>query len=114
MVSSRWETLGMCGDVLDPGSVDCVSCHAKTTRLSAIRATVTTGKRSVGMLSLIGIRAREAYGSRFALPPPATGSNARPPSAADRRRSLDAARASFTLSRAPRKEFRGKHPKKGE
>ena len=54
---------GMGGEVLDPGSEDCVICQTKTRMLITINATVTTGNRSVGMLSLMGIRAREAYGS---------------------------------------------------
>ena len=57
----------MWGDVLDPGSEDSVTCQTKTAMLITIRATVTTGNRSVGMLSLTGIRAGEAYGLMEAL-----------------------------------------------
>jgi hypothetical protein len=53
----------MWGDVLEPASVDCVICQTKAAMLIAISTTVTTGNRSVGMLSLTGIKAREAYGS---------------------------------------------------
>jgi Domain of unknown function (DUF4395) len=38
-----------------------LSCQPKTTMLSAIRTTVTIGKREVGTLSLSGIRAARAY-----------------------------------------------------
>src|SRR3954451_17662104 len=57
VVSSRCETPAICGEVLEPGSEDSVACQTKTAMLIAIRTTVTTGNRSVGMLSLTGIRA---------------------------------------------------------
>jgi hypothetical protein len=44
------------GDVLEFGSLERVSCHTNTTTLIRISATVTTGKRSVGMLSFRGSR----------------------------------------------------------
>jgi hypothetical protein len=43
-----------------PSSPEAFSCHAKTATLIAISATVRIGKRIVGMLSLSGIKGRQA------------------------------------------------------
>src|SRR3954467_2382527 len=63
----------MLGDVLEFGSDDWVSCQPKITMLITISATVTAGNRRVGMLSLTGIRGREAYGGPVGEAPVTAG-----------------------------------------
>jgi hypothetical protein len=58
--SSYSESPRTCGEVLELGSFDQVSCQTKTATLIRIRATVTIGNRSVGMLSFRGSRLRAA------------------------------------------------------
>ena len=60
VTSSLCESPAMAGEALELGSEDSVSCHAKIAMLTTINTTVTIGNRSVGMLSLTGIKAREA------------------------------------------------------